>query len=101
MKKFTPFTLVALLAATPVFAFPGGERPSEEEIAAARAELFTAADADGDSALGIAEFTTFTELAHAERVEHQFNHLDQDGDGLVSAEEFESGDHRRPRRGGQ
>lgn len=101
MKSLTLFSLAALLAANPAVAGDGG-RPSDEQIAAVRAELFAASDGDGDGALEITEFTTFTELAHAERVERRFGRLDQDGDGLVSSEELENGDsHPRRRRGGR
>ena len=97
MRTFSLLALSALLAATPALARPGGVSP--EEIAAERTELFAAADADGDGTLSVTEFTTFSELAHAARLERRFGHLDQDGDGLVSSEELASGERRRPHRG--
>jgi Ca2+-binding EF-hand superfamily protein len=99
MTKLSLLALTAILASSPAFAFgPGGQRPSEEEIAAERTELLTAADADGDGALSAAEFATFTELAHAARIQRHFERIDEDGNGLVSSEELENGDlHRRHR----
>lgn len=97
MRTFSLLALAAVLAATPALARP--DDLSQEERAAERTELFTAADTDGDGALSVTEFTTFSELAHAARLERRFEHLDGDGDGLVSSEELASGEHRRPRRG--
>jgi hypothetical protein len=55
-------------------------------------QLFDQADADGNGALSLEEFRTLHEL----REEAIFNHLDTNGDGLVSADELAAG---RPRRG--
>jgi len=98
MRKSILLSLALVLATTPALA-RGGARPSPEEIAARRSELFAAADADGDGALDPAEFTTFTELVHAERREHHFHLLDRDADGLLSSEELARGDHPPPHGG--
>ena len=97
MKTLGFLTLTALLASTPALARPGG--PSDEEIASTRDQIFAAADANGDGTLDLTEFTTFGELARAERLERRFQKLDRDDDGLVSSEEMASGEHRRHRRG--
>ena len=97
--KITPQIALAMtLLATPAFAFSGGERPSQEEIAAERAELFLASDTDADGSLSLEEFETFTELAHANRRQKNFDRLDRDENGALSSEEVQNGGHRPPRR---
>jgi hypothetical protein len=86
-------TLAVALAAGSALA----DRPDPDEIAAKKAELFVAADADQNGALTLVEFEQVAERHRAERLQRRFERADADGDGLVTAEEFETAG---PKRGG-
>jgi len=89
-----PLSLLALaVAAGSALA----HRPDPEAIAAKKAEMFAAADADRNGALSFAEFEQLGEQHRAERMRRRFDGADTDGDGQVSAEEFQAA---RPKRGG-
>ena len=66
-------------------------------VAAAEHRGLAAADTDGDGQVSLAEF----EAAHAARVRERFARMDDNADGLLSADEVEQharGRHHGPRR---
>jgi hypothetical protein len=86
-------TLAVALAAGSALA----DRPDPDEIAAKKAEMFAAADADQNGALSFVEFEQLAEQHRAVRTQRRFDGADADGDGLVTAEEFQAAG---PGRGG-
>lgn len=69
----------------------GDGRVSREEMEAARAAEFTAADTNGDGVLNYTEFLELEQQHRAERVTNEFTFLDQDSSGSISATEFANG----------
>ncbi|MEO1028966.1 MAG: EF-hand domain-containing protein [Pseudomonadota bacterium] len=67
-------------------------RISREEATAENQSRFAEADTNGDGGLSLDEMITLQEQRRAERQakmqERRFSRMDQDGDGLVSIEEF-------------
>ncbi len=61
---------------------------TQEEIDTARAQQLAGADADGDGALSIVEYETLWLDAMRERMVDAYQRHDADGDGSVTAEEF-------------
>jgi hypothetical protein len=61
---------------------------TQEEIDGVRGERFAAFDGDGDKALTLGEYQALWLDAMRERMVDRFQHLDADGDGKVTAEEF-------------
>jgi len=61
---------------------------TQEEIDTARAQQLSGADTDGDGALSIAEYETLWLEAMRERMVDAYQRHDADGDGSVTAEEF-------------
>jgi Ca2+-binding EF-hand superfamily protein len=59
--------------------------------------MFAAADVDQNGALTLAEFEQLAAQHLAQRTQRRFEGADADGDGLVTAEEFEAAG---PKRGG-
>jgi len=62
---------------------------SQEEIDTARSERFTKFDGDTDQALTLSEYQELWLDAMRERMVDRFQALDADGDGRVTAEEFQ------------
>jgi len=83
---FTFLTLAAVIAAGPALA----DRPSPEEMAAKKAEMFVQADTDQNGTLTFDEFEQLAARHQAERLQRRFQRADADGDGVVTAEEFQS-----------
>jgi Ca2+-binding EF-hand superfamily protein len=67
----------------------GDGKLSQEEIDTARGERFTKFDADTDQALTLGEYEQLWLEAMRERMVDRFQHLDADGDGRVTTEEFQ------------
>jgi Ca2+-binding EF-hand superfamily protein len=95
-----PLSLITL-ALTLAMAVTAGSalagRLDPDEMAAKKAEMFAAADADQNGALSFAEFEQLAEQHRAARTQRRFDGADADGDGLVTAEEFQAAG---PGRGG-
>ena len=65
----------------------GNGRLSADEIRAARADRFAKADADGDKALTLEEFSTIWTTRMDRHMVRMFQRLDRDGDLGITAEE--------------
>jgi len=67
---------------------------SRDEISASHAERFASSDADGDGIVTRAEFDShrqaMREERRARRADRQFGRLDSNGDGQISAAEYEA-----------
>lgn len=68
----------------------GDGKLSQEEIDQTRSERFGGFDTDGDQALTLAEYEKLWLDAKRERMVDRFQHLDADGNGQVTAEEFKA-----------
>jgi hypothetical protein len=67
----------------------GDGKLSQEEIDSARGERFTRFDGDSDQVLTLGEYEQLWLEAMRERMVDRFQHLDADGDGRVTTEEFQ------------
>lgn len=67
----------------------GDGKLSQEEIDTVRGERFTKFDGDSDKALTLGEFEQLWLEAMRERMVDRFQHLDADGDGRVTTDEFQ------------
>lgn len=78
-------------------------KPSQEERAAVRAELFAQADADANGALTPDELATWKTLMRQRYTREKFARVDTNGDGQVSLDEIQAarmGKHHCKDKGG-
>jgi hypothetical protein len=77
-------TVVAAQTVTPP------TKPSQEERAAVRAQVFAQADADGNGALTPEELATFKTLMRQRYTSAKFARIDSNGDGQVTLDELQA-----------
>jgi len=66
------------------------EPPSPEEMKAEQVALFAQADADSSGTLSLDEFKNFESLMRDKMTQRHFQHMDKNGDGVVSLEELQA-----------
>lgn len=66
----------------------GDGKLTQAEIDAARADRLARFDADGDQSLTLEEYEALWVDAMRDRMVDRFQHLDENGDAIVTAEEF-------------
>jgi hypothetical protein len=81
---------LALAGATVVAAQNVANKPTQEQRAAARAQAFAQADADGNGALSPQEFETFKTLMSQLHKRAWFARVDANGDGQVTLDELQA-----------
>jgi len=85
IKTFAATTMVAIMAAGPALAQPGGTPPTPEQ----REARFAAADANKDGKLDKAEFvSSLPDRAQGMADQIWSSRVDADGDGYVTKEQF-------------
>lgn len=69
----------------------GNGKVSKAEAKAAREAHFKTADMDGNGSVSLEEFEAMAERRRQMKLKHKFERSDKNGDGVLTADEMESG----------